>query len=174
MRPGLKRFGAVLVLAAMLGSCGYHLAGHSGTHGAIPPGTQTVVIRASGLDANWLAQALMARMRIGADYALQRADEPHAVDTNTVELRIGNVSVQFVPTAYDRSGIAVQYRLTLTASIGVFQGETALWQSGPMAESGNVYVTGGPASIEASRHRVERYMRQQWARRAWERLQSGF
>jgi outer membrane lipopolysaccharide assembly protein LptE/RlpB len=174
MSRNLMRLGAALVLAVSLGGCGYHLAGQGDAHGAIPPGTQTVVVRASGLDANRLAQELMARMRVGSDYTLQRADAPHATGEGVVELRIENASVSFVPAAYDRTGIAIQYRLTLSASLSLYRGQTALWQSGPMAAGGDVYVTGSPASVEASRDRVAQEMRRQWARQAWERLQSGF
>jgi outer membrane lipopolysaccharide assembly protein LptE/RlpB len=170
----MRQVFVALMLAGVLGGCGYHLAGHGDNQGAIPPGTETVVVRASGLDANRLAQVLMARMRVGADYILQRADMPHATGSNSVELRIENVSVRFVPTAYDSTGIANQYRLTLSASVELFRGQTALWQSGPMTAAGDVYVTSGPATVEASRERVEQAMRQQWARQAWERLQSGF
>ena len=174
MSAHMGRLCAALVLAVVLSGCGYHLAGHGDAHGAIPPGTQTVVVRAAGLDANRLAQALMARMRVGSDYTLQRADAPHATGAGTVELRIENTSVRFVPAAYDRTGIAIQYRLTLSASVSLYRDQTALWQSGPMTAAGDVYVTGGPASVEASRDRVAQEMRRQWARQAWERLQSGF
>lgn len=174
MRLGIRPWCTALALAAVLSGCGYHLAGHGDDRGAIPPGTQTVVVRAAGLDANRLAQVLMARMRVGADYTLQRADAHHAADAHSVELRIENVAVRFVPAAYDRNGTAIQYRLTLSASVQLFRGQTKLWQSGPMRAAGDVYVTGGPASVEASRDRVEQAMRRQWARQAWERLQSGF
>jgi outer membrane lipopolysaccharide assembly protein LptE/RlpB len=174
----MRRLLAVLLLAASLSGCGYHLAGHGGKISAMPAGTQAIVVHASGADASVLAQSLMTLMQSGSDYTVLRAGDPKARGVSAVELDIENVSSQFVPSAYDSNGYAIQYRLSLSGSMRLMQGDTVLWNGGTITASTDVYVqgSGGAGSLQASlsQDRAKREMRQQWARQAWDALQSGF
>jgi len=53
------------------------------------------------------------------------------------------------------------------------QGET-IWQSGNIQRRGDVFVTGGPTIIEASRERLLKDLSRQWLNDAVSRLRSGF
>jgi hypothetical protein len=145
---------------------------------AMPAGAQAIVVHASGADASVLAQSLMTLMQSGSDYTVLRAGDPKARGVSAVELDIENVSSQFVPSAYDSNGYAIQYRLSLSGSMRLMQGDTVLWNGGTITASTDVYVqgSGGAGSLQASlsQDRAKREMRQQWARQAWDALQSGF
>lgn len=178
MRRGVRRGFAALMLAVSFSGCGYHLAGHGGKITVLPEGTQAIVVHAPGADAAMLAQSLMTLMQSGSDYMVLRDNDPKAKGVQAVELDIENVSSQFVPSAYDSNGYAIQYRLSLSGSVRLMQGDTMLWNSGTITASTDVYVqgAGGAGSLQASlsQDRAKREMRQQWARQAWEALQSGF
>lgn len=167
-----------LVLAVSLAGCGYHLAGHGGRIVVIPEDVHTIVVRTTGADAAMLAQSLMTLMQAGSDYTVLRASDPKAQGVDAVELDIENVSSSFVPSAYDRNGYAIQYRLSLSGSVRLVRGDTMLWNSGPIAASTDIYVqgAGGAGSLQASlsQDRAKQDMRDEWARKAWEALTSGF
>jgi outer membrane lipopolysaccharide assembly protein LptE/RlpB len=173
-----RLFTALVLVALSLGGCGYHLAGSGGKIVVIPEDTQAIVVRTSGADAAMLAQSLMTLMQAGSDYTVLRAGDPKAQGVNAVELDIENVSSQFVPTAYDRNGYAIQYRLSLSGSVRLVKGDTVLWNSGPITASTDIYVqgAGGAGALQASlsQDRAKRDMRDEWARKAWEALTSGF
>jgi len=80
----------------------------------------------------------------------------------------------FNPSAYDAAGVATQYRMVYSGSLSLERGSGAIWQSGVMQRQGDVYVTGGPTSIEASRQRLLDDLREQWLQDALGRLRSGF
>lgn len=174
----MRRMLAVLMLGLALGGCGYHLAGHGGKITVLPEGTQAIIVRTSGADAAVLAQAMITMMQAGSDYTVLRAGDPKAQGVNAVELDIENVSSQFVPSAYDSNGYAIQYRLSLSGSLRLMKGDTMLWNGGAITASTDIYVqgSGGAGSLQASlsQDRAKRQLRQQWARQAWEALQSGF
>lgn len=167
-----------LLLGLMLSGCGYHLAGHGGKIVVAPADTQAIVVHTTGADAAVLAQSLMTLMNAGSDYTVLKAGDPKAQGVHTVELDISNVSDRFVPVAYDSNGYAIQYRLVMSGSVRLMQGDTELWNGGTISASTDVYIQGGAAagSIAASisQDRAKKEMRQQWARQVWEALQSGF
>ena len=168
----------MLMLAAALSGCGYHLAGHGGKITVMPEGTEAIVVHASGTDAAMLAQSLMTLMQTGSDYAVFKANDPKAKGVHAVGLDIDNATSRFVPSAYDSTGYAIQYRLSVSASVRLMQGDTVLWNGGKITVSTDVYVhgAGGAGSLQASlsQDRAKREMRKQWARQAWDALQSGF
>ncbi|MDT8375510.1 MAG: adenosylmethionine-8-amino-7-oxononanoate aminotransferase [Mariprofundaceae bacterium] len=158
-----------------LASCGYHLVGHGDGTGVIPADVKTVSLQAT----NEVAKTLVPELRRhfsgggGEGYELVEADKAEDSETH-VAIRLEQASEQFVASAYDRSGVATQYRLTISGSIRVYRSSRLLWDSGMITESGDVFVTGGPSGAEASRSRLQRDLRRQWAARAWSRLSSGF
>jgi outer membrane lipopolysaccharide assembly protein LptE/RlpB len=174
----MRRLFTALALALSLGGCGYHLAGHGGRIVVIPEDVHAIVVRTSGADAAILAQSLMSLIQVGSDYTVLRANDPKAQGVNAVELDIENVSSQFVPSAYDRNGYALQYRLSQSGSVRLVKGNAVLWNSGPITASTDIYVqgAGGAGSLQASlsQDRAKQDMRDAWARKAWEALTSGF
>lgn len=162
------------LLPLLLTGCGYHLAGHETGSGAVPADVQTLSLQVQGEDPARLLPELKRRMqRSKTTYRLVDNDVVVAADTHA-RLFLQNESEHFVPSAYDANGIAVQYRLTIAATLQLYHGGELVWSSGNMAISGDVYVTGDPVSIEASRQQVRRDLRSEWVRRAWSRLRSGF
>ncbi|MDQ6981445.1 MAG: adenosylmethionine-8-amino-7-oxononanoate aminotransferase, partial [Mariprofundus sp.] len=80
----------------------------------------------------------------------------------------------FTPSAFSSAGVAPQYRMVLTGSVDVTRQEKTIWQSGNIQRRGDVFVTGGPTSIEASRERLLKDLSRQWLNDAVSRLRSGF
>ena len=168
------RFGLALlalIASALLASCGYHLVGHGDGSGAIPADVQTVSITVSGDDPKVLSQ--LRRRLDSAHYAIIEAKDATDLEHHAI-IRVQMAPVSFNPSAYDASGVANQYGMVFSGSLSVERGGKTIWQSGTIQEQGNVYVSGGPASIEASRERLLQDLRQDWVRDAVGRLRSGF
>jgi len=162
------------LLLPLLSGCGYHLAGSGEGEGAVPDDVQTLSLQAAGAEAQQLLPLLRRQIERGASgYALVDNDTVVAAESHA-RLMLQSVSEHFVPSAYDATGVALQYRLTLTVTLQLYRQGALIWSSGAMRVSGDVYVSGGPASIEASRQRLLRELRSEWARQAWSRLRSGF
>jgi hypothetical protein len=64
--------------------------------------------------------------------------------------------------------------MILTGSVDVARQGKTVWQSGNIQRRGDVFVTGGPTSIEASRERLLKDLSKQWLNDAVSRLRSGF
>ncbi len=170
-----RKVAAPVMLAMVLTSCGYHLVGHGGGAGAIPADVKTVSLQATNATAETLMPELKRHFLTKSDrgYELVDADKTHDPEAHA-DVRLEQASERFVPSAYDTTGVATQYRLVISGNIRVYRGGKLLWESGAISESGDVFVTGGPVGIEASRSRIQRDLRKQWAIRAWNRLSSGF
>jgi len=155
----------------LLTSCGYHLVGQGGGAGAIPADVRTLSIVGSG-ETQQILTPLHQRLN-SERYALidhdSIADEEHHA---TVRLHVS--PVVFNPSAYDAAGVATQYRMVFSGSLQVERMDKVIWQSGTIQQMGDVYVTGDPTSIEASRERLLRDLRKQWLQDAVGRLRSGF
>lgn len=164
-----------IVTSLMLASCGYHLTGHGDGADVIPADVKTVSLQATNETAETLMPELKRHFltKGGEGYELVDVDKTHDPETHA-EVRLEQVSERFVPSAYDTTGVAIQYRLIISGNILVYRSGKLLWESGAISESGDVFVTGGPVGVEASRSRIQRDLRKQWASRAWNRLNSGF
>ncbi|MFQ5518620.1 MAG: adenosylmethionine-8-amino-7-oxononanoate aminotransferase [Mariprofundus sp.] len=168
----MKKLLQTALMAALLAltACGYHLVGHGGGSGAIPADVTTLSI-VGNADAQLLAQL---RQRLHSDaYALVAAGD--TVDQqHHAMLHVRISPLIFTPSTYDISGAATQYRMLFTGSLQLEQAGKTLWQSGAMQQRGDVFVTGGPTSIEASRQRLKQDLSKQWLADAVGRLRSGF
>ncbi|PIP02832.1 MAG: adenosylmethionine-8-amino-7-oxononanoate aminotransferase, partial [Zetaproteobacteria bacterium CG23_combo_of_CG06-09_8_20_14_all_54_7] len=154
----IARACAVMVALMLLSSCGYHLVGHGEGTGAIPADVHTVTITGNA-DARLLS---MLRQRL-VSQRYQLIDGGAIADTaHHALLHVQLNPLAFVPSAYDLSGVATQYRMTFTGSLMLEQDGKTLWQSGPIQRQGDVYVSGGPASIDASRTRLLSDLQKQW------------
>jgi len=166
----IARACAVMVALMLLSSCGYHLVGHGEGTGAIPADVHTVTITGNA-DARLLS---MLRQRL-VSQRYQLIDGGAIADTaHHALLHVQPNPLAFVPSAYDLSGVATQYRMTFTGSLMLEQDGKTLWQSGPIQRQGDVYVSGGPASIDASRTRLLSDLQKQWVSDAVGRVRSGF
>jgi len=160
---------AGLILA--LSGCGYHLVGHGGDSGAIPADVQAVSL-VGNADAQLLSQL---RQRLQSDrYAIIDAADTTGEHTTHAMLHINLAPLTFTPSAFDATGIATQYRMIFSGALLLEQQGKTLWQSGPIQRQGDVFVTGGPTSIEASRQRLLSDLQQQWLSDAVGRIRSGF
>ncbi|MFQ5581131.1 MAG: adenosylmethionine-8-amino-7-oxononanoate aminotransferase [Mariprofundaceae bacterium] len=163
-----------LMMTLVLASCGYHLAGHGEGGGAIPEDVHTLSIQAASGSKAFLP---LLRQRIQSDphaYTLVDGQPDKGSSTHHAVLRITHVAEKFAPVAYDAAGIAIQYRLTLKGGLAVYHQGKVIWQSGAVSVKGDVFATGGPASIEASRQRLADDLRKEWMRNVWTRLRAGF
>ncbi|GAV19566.1 hypothetical protein MMIC_P0513 [Mariprofundus micogutta] len=162
---------AVLAMTLLLNGCGYHLVGHGESSGAIPADIKTVTINVSGDKQKALS---IFRNRLSSEsFALVDSAEVVDADAHAV-LHVNIQPVAFVPSAYDAAGVATQYQMTYSGSLFVQRSGQRVWQSGILLQRGDVFVTGGPASIEASKERLLRDLRKQWVNDALGRLRSGF
>jgi len=171
----IRRVALPLMLAMALTSCGYHLVGHGDSAGVIPADVKTVSLQATSESAKLLMPELRHRFSTQSDGSYELVDVSSVEDSDLhVAIRLEQASESFVPSAYDSSGIATQYRLTISGSIRIYRSGKVIWESGTISESGDVFVTGGPSGVEASRSRIQRDLRKQWVTLAWSRLSSGF
>ncbi|MDQ6993021.1 MAG: adenosylmethionine-8-amino-7-oxononanoate aminotransferase [Mariprofundus sp.] len=154
----------------MLSSCGYHLVGQGGAS-AIPAEVHSLSI-VGNADASLVA--LLRPRLTSTDYQLlNEADSVLDLHHHAL-LHLQMSGLDFRPSAYDLSGIASQYRMVVAGRLMLEMDGKTLWQSGSLQRQGDIYVTGGPASIEASRSRLLRDLQKQWVSDAIGRLRSGF
>ncbi len=165
-----------LFLSLLLSACGYHLVGQ-GKSNVIPDKVITASLSSQGSVQD---KALLAELEQAWK---QRRSLPTLQATNQrqqhVHLRIENASETFVPVAFDASGLAIQYRLSVSASLKMYQNNTLIWHSGSVSSQADIFgdasaLTNNPASIEAERETLLEQLRKQWAQDALARLQSGF
>jgi len=154
----------------ILNACGYNLVGHGGDSGAIPADVTTLSLSGNA-DASLLSrlrQRLHSEQYVMVDAGSVTDREHHA------SVYINMAPLIFTPSTFDLNGVATQYRMTLGGSIRIEQNSKTLWQSGLIQREGDVFVTGGPTSIEASRQRLQKDLSKQWLSDAVGRLHSGF
>lgn len=168
----MRRWLAAFIITLLLNGCGYHLVGHGDGEGAIPADVATLSLIVAGSPDRMLEQ--MLRQRLNTDkYAL--INQQAVIDQqNHANLRIILSPVSYIPSAYDVAGVATQYRMTLSGSLILLRQGKSVWKSGLIQRQGDVYVTGGPTSIEASRERLLEDLRKLWVSDAIGRLRSGF
>ncbi|RMH60789.1 MAG: adenosylmethionine-8-amino-7-oxononanoate aminotransferase [Zetaproteobacteria bacterium] len=154
------------LLCLMLAGCGYHLAGNGG-QGVLHAGERVALV-SEGLAPRYVA---MLRARLARD-GIEVLDARRA-DADAV-LLVRQQPARYVPSAYDRTGVATQYRMTLSGSVRIERAQRTVWDSGAVQATGDVYVAGGPASVEASRAQLEESLQRQWLRAVYARMKSGF
>ncbi|MBL4760737.1 MAG: hypothetical protein JKY80_07805 [Mariprofundaceae bacterium] len=159
-----------LILALLLNACGYHLVGQGGGSGVIPEDATQVVVMATG-NSGKLLRVFRQKMAQTGDVPIVSSKD---ADSDAVEIRMEQVSESMTASAFDASGIANQYRVTVSASLRVLQSGKELWKSEVLSVSGDVFVSGGAVAIEAHKERVLEALRDEWVQKALGRLRSGF
>lgn len=167
----LQRFKITLLAAVLaLSGCAYHLVGHGGGSGAIPTNVTSVTI--TGNVGSELLTQLRQQLQSDRYTLVNSGDVTDQAHHATVSVTLATPI--FTPSTYDISGVATQYRMTLTGSLQVDRDGETIWHSGPIQRQGDVFVTGGPVSIEASKQRLQKDLSNQWLSDAIGRLRSGF
>jgi len=157
-----------LMLALALSACGYHLVGQGDGTGAIPvDASQIVVVGNTGK----LLTLFRQKLKQSSDVPVVNMKE--AMD-NAVQIRMEHASENMTVSAFNASGIANQYKVTVSASLRMLQSGKELWKSEVISTSGDVFATGGAVAIEAQKERVLQDLRDEWAQKALGRLRSGF
>lgn len=162
---------ALLTVVILISGCGYHLVGHGDGAGAIPEDVRTVSLIVRGGDDE--LKTMLRRSIASERYALVEAQDVIDQAAHAI-LRVTIAPVRFNPSAYDASGVATQYHMLFSGSLLLERQGKSIWQSGVVQSQGDVYVSGGPASIEASREELLEDLRKQWLQDAVGRLRSGF
>lgn len=162
-----------IAIALLLSSCGYHLVGHGDGSGVIPEDVMTLSVEASGVASQQMAVLLKRQLSASDHYKVVSPDEVIDEQAHAV-MRIEQASETFVPSAYDQSGLATQYRMTIQANVRLFRQGEKLWESGVISKYDDVFVAGGPAGIESSRKRSREDLQKEWLHAVWGRINSGF
>lgn len=168
-----RRVALPVMVAMALSSCGYHLVGHGDGTGAIPGDVATISVQAVGKAAKPFLSGLKHQLEGSDRYKVIDAESVSDEQSHAV-IRIEQASESFVPSAYDQSGIATQYRMTIRGNVRLYRAEKMIWESGIISKSGIVFVTGGPTGIEASRKRIQKDLRSEWIMAVSSRIGSGF
>lgn len=161
-----------LTCGLMLGlnACGYHLVGQGKGSGVIPKDASQVVVVATA-NAGKLLTVFRQKLAQSGDIPVVNMNE--AMD-DAIVIRMEHVSETMTGSAFDASGLANQYRVTVSASLRVLKSGKELWKSESINTSGDVFATGGAVAIEAQKQRVSQALRDEWAQKALGRLRSGF
>jgi len=160
-----------LCLSLAFNACGYHLVGQ-GKSLMIPSNVVSASLTSA---SNQEGKPLLRELRILWE---QNAYLPPLQDEEFsqkhVVMRVEQSSQSFHAIAFDASGIALQYRLQLSASLNMYQESNLIWQSGLISVSADMYEATDPSVVEAEKTKLLIQLQQQWANQAMASLQSGF
>ncbi|MDQ6963181.1 MAG: hypothetical protein Q9M28_11765 [Mariprofundaceae bacterium] len=147
-------------------ACSYHIVGQD--RGVIPNEAHTVSLHATSANTQAMQAKLLAYFQERSHgYQWQQED-------GQAQMQFLSFAEQFVPVAYDAAGIATSYRLSLSGSLELWHDEKEIWRSGSIAVYDDVFVLGGPASVDASRKAIREELERQWMIEVWLRIASGF
>jgi len=166
----MMRLFYAFALAWMLNACGYHWVGQNASSDAVPTDADSLYVQMLGNDDALLARvkkALLERM----DLMPKKQDE---VDARTLTVWIEHAQENLQPTSFDGSGVANQYRLTISGNVRVLYQGKERWKSDVIMVQGDVFATGGAVEIEAQRERLAQSLRQSWADKVLQQMYSGF
>ncbi len=165
---------AWLGVALLLTSCGYHLVGQ-GDGSVIPKDVTSARLTTN---AGEQGKILLAELQqLWTQYDSLPPLENDTITEETVVLRIEQVAQTFSPITFDAAGLALQYQLSVSGVLNLYQQDGLLWSSGVVSVRGQVFGEAGsnnPSTIEAERETLAEQLHKQWAQDAMARLQSGF
>jgi len=160
-----------LYLSLYLNACGYHLVGQ-GKSLVMPASVVSASLEST---SNQEGKPLLRELRIlweKNEYLPPLQDEEFS--QKHVVMRVEQSSQSFHAIAFDASGIALQYRLQLSASLNMYQEGNLIWQSGLVSVAANMYEASDPSVVEAEKTKLTAQLQQQWANQVMASLQSGF
>ncbi|MBL1353196.1 MAG: hypothetical protein COA61_007705 [Zetaproteobacteria bacterium] len=168
----MMRWFSIATCALWLSACGYHLVGQGGISDIVPKDALALQVKMlAGDDARLLAVAEKSLVQRTSLPLLKQGDE--ATD-GVLDIYIEHAQESMNATSFDASGVANQYRLTISGKMRVLYQGKERWQSGAVAVQGDVFATGGAVVIEAQRESVAKSLRRQWVQQALQRMYSGF
>jgi len=162
-----------LIVSLLLTSCGYHLVGQGdGKSRVIPDAVTTAALQSV---AGKYGKVLLAELRTlwkqhDSFPTLQVSED----NEHHVILRIEGAKTRLTPVAFSAAGLAIQYRLTVSAVLNMYQGHRQIWGSGLVLVEADVFEGNDPSVTEAERERLTEQLNEAWAKKAMARLQSGF
>jgi len=153
---------------ALVGGCGYHLAGSS--TGPLPEDVHSVAIVAVGDEAGEAVWELRRQLELRTPSIVWVGNGEEA----QAELRVGPLLFHYQPVAYDATGVATTFRATLSGDLSVWRDGARTWDTGSIRIQEDVYAVGSPVSIEALKARVIESLYRRWNDEAVSRFVSGF
>jgi outer membrane lipopolysaccharide assembly protein LptE/RlpB len=171
----------LFVVCALLTSCGYHLVGQ-GSSTVIPDDVISANLSAvhspsadSSQASDKFSQPLLAELTsLWENNEYLPSLRPERVSRDHVTVRVEQADNQFAPVAFDAAGLAIQYRMQVSAVLKLYQENTMIWQSGVVLVHTDVFGGSDPSVIEAERERLTEQLEQEWAKNTMSRLTSGF
>lgn len=164
----------MLVASLLLTSCGYHLVGQ-GESSVIPEDVTSARLTTNAGEQGKLLLAELQQLWL--QHETLPPLESNSMTEKTVVLRIEQASQTFSPIAFDAAGLALQYQLSVSGLLNIYQQDGLLWSSGMVSVRGQVFGEAGsnnPSTVEAERVTLAEQLEQQWAQDVMARLQSGF
>jgi len=147
--------------------CGYHLVGQGDGAGLINK-NEAIYVQADKKLGQVLRQKLIRQLEQRGYTIVEN------VALSAVALHLQHSNEVLAPSAYDTSGLAVQYRLTVQADASLWRNGEEIWRADAIIAQGDVFASGGPTDIEAQRSSVAAQLYQAWVRQCLAQLQSGF
>ncbi|MDQ6953566.1 MAG: hypothetical protein Q9M15_08570 [Mariprofundaceae bacterium] len=157
--------------ALILSACGYHLVGQGGISNVVPKDAVALQVQILSGDDALLAVAEKSLVQRMALPLFKKNDESKDA---VLHIYIEHAQESMRATSFDGSGVANQYRLTISGRMRVLYQDKERWQSGVVAVQGDVFATGGAVVIEAQRESVAKSLRTQWIQQVLQRMYSGF
>ncbi|MDQ6975542.1 MAG: LptE family protein [Mariprofundaceae bacterium] len=151
----------------LLFGCGYHLVGQGNDAGLIQS-NETIYVQADQGLGKILSQKLIRELKKRGYNIIEDAN------LAGVALHLQHSSETLVPSAYDSTGLAVQYRLMVQADVSLWRKGEEIWRADRIVTRGDVFASGGPTDIEAQKNTVAKQLYQAWVRQCLAQLQSGF
>ena len=155
----------------LLSGCGYHLVGQ-GESNVIPEGVHTANLTTNaGVQGKLLLAELHQLWTQNTSLPALSKKDPQ------VMLRIEGANNTFIPIAYDASGLAIQYKLSVSGILNMYKDDTLIWSSSIIVVDATVFgdaSSNNPSVVEAERQTLQEQLYLQWAQDALARLQSGF
>lgn len=148
-------------------ACGYHLVGQGSGSGLLHVG-ESIYVQANSETGQILRQKLVRQLEQRGYTIVEEAA------LASVALHLQQSSESLAPSAYDSSGLAVQYRLTIQADAILLRKGEEVWRANAIQVQGDVFASGGPTDIEAQRENVAGQLHKAWVRQCLAQLQSGF
>ncbi|MDX8381545.1 MAG: hypothetical protein R8M14_05480 [Ghiorsea sp.] len=165
-----------LCLSLSLNACGYHLVGQGESSVILKGVTTASLSNNAGMNGQMLLSEL--RQRWIQNSSLPTLEEDESGKQHII-MRVENATETFTPVAFDSSGLAIQYRLSVLGVLNMYQENTLIWSSSLVSSSADIFgdasaLANNPTSIEAEKETLVEQLREKWAQDSLARLLSGF
>ncbi|MDQ6995812.1 MAG: hypothetical protein Q9M18_09485 [Mariprofundaceae bacterium] len=156
----------------MISACGYHLVGQGGTSDVVPK--DAVALQVQMLNSHDIALLTVVEKALEQRMSLPLMKENKHSEERVLHVYIEHAQENMLATSFDSSGVANQYRLTISGKMRVLYQTKQRWESSMMTVQGDVFATGDAIAIEAQRESVAKSLRKEWVQHVLQRMYSGF